>query len=42
MAGTEEMGKFIEMMTKAMPSMADKERDDKKHKAERKIFDKTS
>jgi hypothetical protein len=39
-AATEEMGKFMEMLTKAMLAMADKEKDDKANKAERKIFDK--
>ena len=42
MAGTEEMGKFMEMLTKAMASMAEKERTEKKSNAERKIFDKDS
>jgi len=40
MAGTEEMGKFMEMLTKAMASMAESERTKKDNNAERKIFDK--
>jgi len=40
MAGTEDMGKFIEMLTKAMATMAEKTRDDESRKAERKVFDK--
>ena len=39
MAATEDMGRFMEMLTKAMATMADKEREDKANKAERKIFD---
>ena len=40
MAGAEEMQKFMEMFTTAMASMAEKDREDKKHKVEKKIFDK--
>jgi len=39
-ATTEEMGRFMEMFTKAMVAMAEKEKDDRTSKAERKIFDK--
>ena len=40
MAGAEEMQKFMEMFTTAMASMAEKDREEKKHKVEKKIFDK--